>query len=143
MDIRPQPKLKFKGVDFPYVEMNSKSPYVADKDGEIEVDIQPKVFLPKDKVESFNIIMDVKLVAEGFFELNVTGIGYFKLSGEDITEDDRRKFINANSTAILFPYIRAFISTLTSNLGKVTSPILLPTQFFKGDIPEYQPEEQP
>jgi hypothetical protein len=36
----------------------------------------------------------------------------------------------------MFPYIRAFISIFTANLGNTTNGILIPTQFFKGNMDE-------
>ena len=36
----------------------------------------------------------------------------------------------------MFPYVRAFITTLISNLGNVTGTLVIPTQFFQGDLPE-------
>jgi preprotein translocase subunit SecB len=38
----------------------------------------------------------------------------------------------------MFPYVRAFITTLTTNLGNVTNPLIIPTQFFKGELEEVQ-----
>jgi len=34
----------------------------------------------------------------------------------------------------MFPYIRSFISTLTANLGSVVGTLVIPTQFFKGEL---------
>ncbi len=36
----------------------------------------------------------------------------------------------------MFPYVRAFVTTLTSNLGNVTGSLTIPTQFFHGELPE-------
>lgn len=49
---------------------------------------------------------------------------------------EETKIVNSNSPAIMFPYVRAFISTLTTNLGNVTGPLLIPTQFFRGELEE-------
>ncbi|MBC7555101.1 MAG: protein-export chaperone SecB [Taibaiella sp.] len=80
--------------------------------------------------------MSVTLFAENHFSLLVTGVGTFQISGDEdeIGDEERNGLINFNATAIMFPYLRAFITTLTSNLGDVTSPIILPTRFFKGDL---------
>jgi len=50
----------------------------------------------------------------------------------------KKVFVNINAPAIMFPYVRAFITTLTTNLGNVTSPLIIPTQFFKGELEEVQ-----
>jgi len=142
MEIAEQIKLRFTGVDFPLVQLNSIKLY---KETDIEsnptnVSIDPKVFLPNDSKSSFRIIMFVDIAAEGFFTLSVTAVGHFELTKDDVTDEVRKSFINANSTAIMFPYVRAFISTLTGNLGGVMNRILLPTRFFKGDLEIIQDE---
>ena len=80
--------------------------------------------------------MDISLVANEFFELSLIAIGHFKFDN-DIEESQKKDFVNANAPAIMFPYVRAFITTLTSNLGSVTMPIILPTQFFNGELEEF------
>ena len=142
MEIKEQISLRFKGVDFPSVQLSSSKPYKEDKDNPISVEINPRAFIPADSPNTFKIIMDVRIEAEDFFLLNVTGVGLFELSQLDVTPEIRKTFINANSTAIVFPYMRAFISSLTSSLGNVTTPILLPTRFFKGDYLEEANTEQ-
>jgi len=83
--------------------------------------------------------MEIHLSSEEHFTLSITAVGTFELKKEEssvskeITEAERKTLINANSTAIMFPYVRSFIAMLTSNLGKVTTPIILPVRFFKGD----------
>ena len=134
MEIKEQIKLRFTGVDFPSVTVHSIQSYKESDEVKLKVNIKPKVFIPKDYTNKFNIIMNVEIAAEGFFNLLVVAVGYFELSKEDISEEVRNSFINENSPAIVFPYVRSFISTLTSNLGNVTTPIILPTRFFKGEL---------
>jgi len=136
MEITEQIKLRFKGVDFPSVQIKSFKAYQESEDHKMQVNIQPKVFIPKESQNTFNIIMQIDLVIQDFFILNITAIGLFELSQETVTDEVRKSFINENSPAIMFPYVRSFISTLTSNLGKVTTPIILPTRFFKGELEE-------
>lgn len=142
MEIKEQISLRFKGIDFPSVQLNSIKPYIEGGENKISVEIQPKAFIPSDNTNTFKIIMTVDISAEDCFNLKVTGVGNFEISKEDISPETRRSFINANSTAIVFPYIRAFISSLTCNLGNVTTPIILPTRFFKGDYIEEANTEQ-
>ncbi len=42
----------------------------------------------------------------------------------------------------MFPYMRAFIAIVTANLENTTTPILLPTKFFKGDYIKEATTEQ-
>ena len=141
MEITEQIKLRFKGVDFPRVSLESESRYTYDEGTEIEISVEPKFFIPADKKNVFNIIMNVRVSAENYFSIDVIAVGYFELSLEDVSEEIRKSFINANSTAIMFPYVRAFISTLSANVGKVMPPITLPARFFKGDLEEIKKSE--
>lgn len=141
MEINEQIKLRFKGVDFPSIHLTSMRPFKESEEQKVKVDIKPKAFIPQGSKNLFKIIIEVNCSAEGYFTLAVTGVGSFELSDKEVSEDVRKSFINANSTAIVFPYIRAFISNITSNLGAVTTPILIPTRFFKGDLEEIQQEK--
>jgi preprotein translocase subunit SecB len=140
MEINEQIKLRFKGVDFPTIHLNSVKPFKESEEQKVKVDIRPKVFIPEGSQNLFKIIMEVECSAEGYFTLMVTGVGSFELSQEEVSEEIRKSFINANSTAIVFPYIRAFISNITSNLGAVITPILIPTRFFKGELEQVAQE---
>lgn len=138
MEINEQIKLRFTGVDFPSISLNSMKSHFDSETYPIKVSIDPKVFLPKDKKNYFDILMSVDISAKDHFELNVVAIGHFQLSKEDVSDEERKTFVNANSPAIMFPYVRAFISTLTGNLGDVMNCILLPTRFFKGNLEELE-----
>ena len=72
-----------------------------------------------------------------FFSLNLVGIGNFNFDKSFNSEELKRSFVNINAPAIMFPYVRAFVNTLTSNLGKVTGTLTIPTQFFHGELQEY------
>ena len=61
-----------------------------------------------------NNALSVAVKAEGYFEFD-----------EGLDEDMKDGFFNANAPAILFPYIRAYISTLSTLSG--IKPIVLPT----------------
>ena len=141
MEIKEQVTLRFKGVDFTSVQLSSSTPYVESEDNKIDISINPRAFIPKDSADIFKILMDIELNAVESFNLKITAIGTFQLSQNDVSDEIRRAFINANSTAIMFPYVRSFITTLTSNLGRVTTPIILPTRFFKGDYLQTDKEE--
>lgn len=136
MEINEQIRLRFIGVDFPSVHLNSTKLHTDIEEFPILVNIEPKVFLPKDSQNTFNIIMNVDISAEDHFTLNVVAVGHFELTQEEVSEEIRKTFINANSTAIMFPYVRAFISTITANLGDVMNRVILPTRFFKGELEE-------
>lgn len=131
MSIETQVKLKFISVDFPIVNFHSEAQLT--KDQEINIEIEPKVFFPKEQLGHFKIIQEVNVSVKDTFNLFIVAIGSFELNNiED--EKLRNTFVNMNAPAIMFPYIRSFISTLTSNLGNITGTLNIPPQFFKGDL---------
>ncbi len=135
MEATTQVKLKFTGIDILNVNFNSVKSFNKD-DGDLELDVQPKSFIPEDNAKEFKIIFDVKIACKDFFEMSLIAMGNFEFNIEIEDDEVKRSFINVNAVAIVFPYIRAFISTFTSNLGSVITPIIIPTQFFKGVIEE-------
>lgn len=140
MEVTEQPKLKFNGVNILNINFNAEKPY--DNENAIDLNIDPKVFHPKDDTKAFQIIMDVSLVCENFFKLKLLALGDFEFSEDINNEELKKNFVNVNAPAIMFPYVRAFINTLTSNLGDVTGALTIPTQFFNGDIPEVTQQEE-
>jgi preprotein translocase subunit SecB len=134
MDVVNQPKLKFHGVDFINIKFNTDKQY----DGQtgIDLNVDPKVFYPDDNELAFKIFMEISLHCDNYFDLSVVGIGNFEFDKDFNDLNLKKTFVNANAPAIMFPYVRSFITTLTSNLGNVTGPLIIPTQFFQGDLPE-------
>lgn len=134
MDVVNQPKLKFHGVDIINIKFNTDQQY----DGQtgIDLNVDPKVFYPENNKLTFKIFMEIALHCESCFDLSVVGIGNFEFDDEFDDLSLKKTFVNANAPAIMFPYLRSFITTLTSNMGNVTGSLIIPTQFFQGDLPE-------
>ena len=107
---------------------------------DIDIECEPVILLNKKKKDVFNIVMDLTVSNESYFSLSLRAIGKFKLS-DDITEDIKNNFLTANAPAIMFPYIRSFVTTFTANLGNVVGALTIPPQFFKGNIPILTPED--
>lgn len=137
MEVADQIQLKFHGVDFPVINLKSENPFVQSPGTIINIDIKPKVFYPTEQPDYFKIIQEVTLSSSNFFELFIISVGTFELKA-NVDENLKKVFVNINAPAIMFPYVRAFITTLTTNLGNVTSPLIIPTQFFKGELEEVQ-----
>ena len=62
--------------------------------------------------------------AENILDIKVTTVAFFEYDSS-LTEEQKRTFFMHNAPAILFPYVRAYISTLTAQAGINT--IVLPT----------------
>ncbi len=87
------------------------------------VDFTPSGRLDKKK-SKFNLNLGVVISEKSnSLKIEVDATGFFKYSFID--EQDLENFLFLNAPAILFPYIRAYISTLTTLSG--ISPIVLPT----------------
>ena len=138
MEVSTQPRLRFHGVDVVDVKFNSKNAY--DNSAKIEIKISPQVFYPENLEKHFKILMEVQIVSLEFFSLTLVAIGNFELENE-LPEKVKKSFVNTNAPAIMFPYLRTFISTLTANLGNVTGTLTIPTQFFQGEIPEMKVDD--
>jgi preprotein translocase subunit SecB len=66
------------------------------------------------KITSGNDLVNINISIVGFFEFD-----------NDIPPGLKDSFFKVNASAILFPYVRAYVSALTALSG--ISPILLPT----------------
>lgn len=66
------------------------------------------------KITNDNASMNVEVKAVGFFEFDKT-----------LSKESLQSFFQKNAPAILFPYVRAYISALTGLSG--VAPLILPT----------------
>lgn|SRR5690554_2053489 len=135
-EIGKQENLRFDGVKFFSVNFNILGN--SKEDSDIKLDIKPSVNFYHDNANKFDIVYNVKLGIENVFDLSLTGVGYFELSeGVLESENIKEQLIHQNAPAIVFPYIRSFISMLSSNLGTIPT-LTIPTHFFKGKLEEYK-----
>ena len=137
-DVQANTGLQFHGVEIVKVQFDADHRY--DSSIPINFDFKPQVFFPNDEKNVFIIIMEAGLTANNFFTLAVTATGRFEFQGE-ITEETRKQFAHINAAAIMFPYVRAFITNFTASLGTVTGAITIPVQFFQGTLEEFTPPE--
>ena len=73
----------------------------------------------------YKLELGIKIRDEkNIFQVTADLIGLFEFDS-DIDENMKNIFFNINAPAILFPYVRAYISTLTSLSG--IKPVILPT----------------
>jgi len=101
-----------------FIEINKDG----NPDNEYKINISPSGVKSKDKFD-LTLDIDIKDKADIIgINISVVGVFYFK---EDIDVNLLSRFFACNAPAILFPYIRAYISLLTSLSGIGT--VLLPT----------------
>jgi preprotein translocase subunit SecB len=138
MEVKEQANLRFFGVDIINVKYNAmkfnegKEPII--------VDTESGIYYPKEAPNEFKILLKIKLTLKDVFDLEVSGVGNFALS-EVVKQEDRPKYINANAVAIMFPFMRSFISTFSLNCGNILGNIIIPVQFFQGELKEITAEE--
>lgn len=98
---------------------------------EQNVNVKFNVFRDVEYVDDENNTMLVSLTVSVFedakennypFSLKINLTGVFEL--DDIHESERESFAEVNAVAILFPYIRSLISTITANAN--VPPLILP-----------------
>lgn len=92
------------------IEFKISKSIVLRSETEMEVTLELDVF-PEFKEKNFP------------FNLKTKFTGYFEIDLRD-AETDAMKYAETNAVAILFPYLRALVSTFTSNAN--VQPLILP-----------------
>lgn len=103
-----------------------------------EYNVNPQFLkeITSDDDNSFNVILGFKIESTDEnpfpFSLEIIMEGHFRFLGS-VEEKNKKKFMNENSLAILFPYLRSAISMVTVSANE--NALLLPTfniiNFFK------------
>ena len=92
--------------------------------GNIHLDFNPRGEILKDQ-NLYKILLGIIINDDdASIKINVEAIGYFEFS-DSIDQNTLNNLFFVNAPAILFPYIRAYISTLTNLSGIET--VTLPT----------------
>lgn len=114
---------KFNGYLVKHSEINL-SEHIPDGE-ELKIEINPSGVR---KGIDFTLNLSIHIYDErGLFDLKADVLGYFTFKDN---HDDIPNFFTLNAPAILFPYIRAYVSLLTSLSGKGT--VNLPTLNLSG-----------
>ncbi len=98
--------LKLNNLYFNKIEFN--------RNEKISKKIQPEFDVKFDYIEEkrVKVALSCKVSSDGDFDLFVSLIGDFSIAGE--AETDFKQLLQKNTTAILFPYLRAEITLLTT-----------------------------
>jgi preprotein translocase subunit SecB len=130
MESKNQSNLSFHGVDIVESKLQVKQRYNFEQSVQMETTAD---LIRPSQVGHFEILMTIKLKVENYFELIVHGIGHFTIDPA-ITGKSYEDLIHGNATAIMFPYLRAFVSILSANCGQVLPALVIPPQFFQGTL---------
>lgn len=96
---------------------------------ELKMDIDDSIQFIDDK-NGFLLHLKTKIFPDAVennypFSMNIAITGIFQFNEDkNISESDKQKFARINSIAILFPYVRAIVSTYTASAN--IQPLILP-----------------
>lgn len=133
--LQEQPKLRFHGhrvdaITLTPVEQSAGSAAERPADqARVKLDVKVRAVRIRGEESDFYVQFDVALHLAEAYSLNVSVTNKFELAGE-MSPEETDTLIRLNAPAIAFPYLRAFISTLTANLGGSHPTINLPPYFF-------------
>ena len=114
-------KFQFKGFSIVRSLIERKNNKPSKK---ISLGFNPKGFINKENA-TFQLHLGIKIEDEGIsFNIEIEAIANYTFE-DKMGLDNLNKFFYVNAPALLFPYIRAYISTLTNLSG--FEPINLPT----------------
>lgn len=94
----------------------------------LQIDFKPTGVLNLSE-KTFLLELNVKISdKESTLKIEVEFSGYFTF--KDSLEEHFENYLLANAPAIIFPYVRAYVTTLTSLSG--ITPVILPTMNLSG-----------
>lgn len=106
---------------------------------EVEISDLSVAFKPSGRIDYdkglFHLELSVKISDPNEnFNIEIDSLGFFKFDG--IKKEELSSFLFHNAPALLFPYLRAYISSLTTLSG--IQPIVLPTLNLSNLKPELE-----
>jgi preprotein translocase subunit SecB len=116
-------RVKFRFINF----IVKESHFVLNTQGEykININIDPKGYIFQ-TLNQFHLELNITVgEEEDNFSINTTAIGIFEFDAETDIEDYKSSYFILNAPAIMFPYVRAYISNISTQSGVFS--ITLPT----------------
>jgi preprotein translocase subunit SecB len=117
-------KLKFNG--YKILQSSISLPEHTKQEDNLNVNFERKRTTEQDNKSSYYITVSINN-QDKTLSIRVEIVGYFECD-PNIDTKLKEEFFNGNAPAILFPYVRAYISALTALSGGVT--LTLPTLNF-------------
>ena len=139
MQTQDQPKLQFHGISLLRVNLIALKP--AEGHQTIDLNVDAKLLPIEEGSQEFRIFMSIAAKVPDCWEIEVDGMGDFEIQ-DGTSESARDSLININAPAIMFPYFRAFISTLTAHCGGTIPLLVIPPQFFDGELEVLEEQQQ-
>ena len=112
------------------------------KDSPVQFKIRPKVLYDKEDKTLFTLIMTATIFGEDIFSLSFIATGIFRFANANLDPEVRKKLVDSSAPAIMFPYLRSFVTTFTAAIASLPKPLVIPPQFFQSEIPEVFAEDE-
>lgn len=113
------------------VVMDVENPLAAVKEQSMDVNIGVSIGFSDDDPTHYTINFEVSVSARNNnIKISVKSVALFEASSPIDEEFRQSAFVQTNSPAIAFPFLRSFINTLTANAG--IPPVVLPAFNFSG-----------
>lgn len=123
------PKSTFGFSQFVILKSSIEQKLDVDQGSEFTIFIEPEARFFEDQ-NLFELQLEVKVSDElNRFDVQMTALGYFPT--ENLAHDDSFfDYLCINAPALMFPYIRAFVSTITAQSG--LEAVMLPPMNLQG-----------
>jgi preprotein translocase subunit SecB len=132
--------LEYKVYDFGF---NIALDYIPYKNP-LLLDINVNSSINPDNKKGFFVDINLRLTSEdNKNEISISSRGIFESDTEIDIQFLNTSMVQVNAPAILFPFVRAFINTITTNAGY--NPLIIPAINFsmiQGHHPQSSPEEK-
>lgn len=120
-----QHKIKFLGYQIYGLTFNANENYTAQGDDSLNLDISVNSTVNEVTNKGFFVNIQIKLITENkSLELILNSKSTFETESEIDKDYLESPMVNVNAPAIVFPFLRAFINTISTNAGY--NPIILP-----------------
>lgn len=119
---------KGKEADFKFISYRiTEAIFKVERDADVAKDFLININLnavtpPHASIPTLSLVTKIRDKNDKM-NINIALTGWFKMEGGD--KNTLNKFLAFNAPAILFPYVRAYVSSMTAQAGM--QPVVLPT----------------
>jgi preprotein translocase subunit SecB len=116
--------IRFSDIKVTKLDLKFSGP-TKDEEYNVFIDFEPVFYKEESKIRDFALSFDLRISSpDNASSIELKALSYFNTS-EPITEDFKTSdWVKINAPAIAFPFLRAYISSITIQSG--VNPIILP-----------------
>lgn len=129
MKPKVQNKIKLERFFVEQLKYKCSNYNIFNESDQVDIELGVATSFSDDDLKSYLVKITVKITPKtDSFILECDAVGRF-VTSEEIDDDFKNShFVKINSPAILYPFVRSYINTITTNSG--ISPIILPSVNF-------------